>query len=99
MNKPLNIVRRASFRGGLIGLFTGNSKRRTLERGIQQLNFDGYQVVLLEEDNWGLLGRLLSIILLIITLGLFTVEPGYLIIGEAMEPSQPGVQPRVQLRD
>lgn len=95
MNKPFNIVRRASFRGGWIGLFTGNSKMRTLERGLQQLNSDGYQVVLVEEDNWGLLGKLLSIILLIITLGFFTIEPGFLIIGEANVPSTP----RIQLRD
>ena len=95
MNKPFNIVRRVSFRGGLIGLFTGNSKRQTLERGIQQLNSDGYHVVLVEDDDWGLLGKLLSIILLIITLGLFTIEAGFLIIGGADVPAPP----RVQLRD
>ena len=95
MNKPFNIVRRASFRGGLIGLFTGNTKMATLERGIQQLNSDGYQVVLVEEDNWGILGKVLSIILLIITLGLFTIEAGFLIIGEVIVPSPP----RIELRD
>ena len=95
MNKPINIVRRGSYRGGLIGFFMGSSKKATLERGIQGLNSDGYQVVLVEHDDWGSLGWLLRMILLIITLGLFTLEPGFLIVGEVAVPSSP----RVQLRD
>ena len=67
MNRPFNVVRRATTRGGLIGFFSGNSKMRSLERGVQQMNAEGYQVVLVEEDNWGLVGKLLSILLLFVT--------------------------------
>ena len=102
MNKPLNIVRRASFKGGWISLLQGSSKLRTLDRGIQQLNSDGYEVVLVEDDDWGFLGKLLSIIILFATLGFFTLSEGFLIIGQAAAPSSPRVAPsssRVELRD
>lgn len=80
-----NVVRRVSYRGGWIGFFTGNSKRRTLERGIQDLNAAGHRVILVEKDEWGWIGKLLSILLLIVTLGLFTFEEGYLVIGEPVD--------------
>ena len=85
MNRAINTVRRVTFRGGWIGLLSGNSKMRTLERGIAGLNSTGYRVVTVEDDDWGWLGKFLSILLLVVTLGFFTLEAGYLIIGEAVE--------------
>ncbi len=106
MHKPLNIVNRVSYRGGWIGLFMGSTKIATLERGIQQLNSDGYQIVLMEPDNWGYILKLLSIMLLIITLGAFTLSEGFILIGQQAVPSSPRIDqpavpssPRIELRD
>ena len=82
MERPMNVTIAASHRGGLIGWISGNSKRRTIERGIESLNRNGYHVILVLDDEWGLLGSILRLLLLFGTLGLFTLEEGHIFIGE-----------------
>ncbi len=85
MERPMNVTITATRRGGLIGWISGNSKRITIERGIQSLNRNGYHVILVVDDEWGLLGSILRLLLLFGTLGMFTLEPGQIVIGERDE--------------
>ncbi len=89
MERPMNVTISASRLGGLIGFISGNSKRRTIERGIQSLNRNGYHVIMVVDDEWGSLGLILRLLLLIVTLGLFTLEPGHIVIGERDEEPSP----------
>lgn len=83
--KPLNITRRVGLRGGWIGLFSGESQGKALDRVIPQLNADGYRVAFVVPDQWSLVKRLWAVVLLVITLGFVGLTQNLLIIGERVD--------------
>ena len=85
-NRPLNIQRRVSGRGGWIGLFTGESQGRALERVLPELNAEGYRIVFIIPDSWSFAKHLLNTIITVATLGIYSQTQGVVIIGERNEP-------------
>ena len=86
----LNVVRRVSMRGGLLGLLSGESQGKALERVIPQLNRDGYRISFVIDDQWSMLKRILNIFVLVLTLGFFGFSQNVLLIGERVGPPTPG---------
>lgn len=76
-----NKVVRVSFSGGLLGLIFG-SARGKLESVIQEHNKQGWNLAEVVHDNPNLLIWILRFVLLILTLGLWTLSNGYLLIME-----------------
>ena len=80
----VNKVVRLSLAGGLIGLMFTNP-RRALDSAVDQANADGWnchQVIPHQERNF--LVFFLQIVVLILTLGLWTWGAGYLLLLEKM---------------
>ena len=84
-NKPMNIQRRVSGRGGWIGLFTGESQGRALERILPDMNADGYRVAFIIPDKWSFARHILNIIVLVGTAGFFAHTEGLVIVGERID--------------
>ena len=80
--KPVNVQYRVEVNGGLIAAFQGESQGKALERALPELNADGYRVVFMIQDQWNMFKRLLFLLVLVCTLGLYTKVPNWLIIGE-----------------
>ena len=76
-----NKVIRINFAGGLLGLVFG-SHRGKLQKSIEEENRQGWNYVDCIPDNPNLLLLLLRFILLIVTLGLWTIGIGYILIFE-----------------
>ena len=84
-----NKVVRVSFSGGLLGLIFGSSRGK-VESIVQKYNAEGWNVAEVIADNPNLALMLLRGILLIFTLGLWTISTGYLFIFEKpSDSSQP----------
>ena len=79
---PINVTRRVAYRGGWLGLFSGESQGKALERVIPQLNAEGYRVVFVVPDRWSIAKLLLSVLIAILTLFIFVPTPNLLIIAE-----------------
>jgi hypothetical protein len=80
-----NKVVRVNFAGGLLGLVFGSSRGK-VEAVVQKHNLEGWNVAEVIADNPNLALILVRLILLIITLGLWTISSGYLFILE--KPSE-----------
>lgn len=80
MHKTNKVVR-VSFSGGLLGLIFG-SARGKLEEVIQEHNKQGWNLAEVVPDNPNLLIWILRFALLILTLGLWTLSNGYLLVME-----------------
>ncbi|WP_421858708.1 hypothetical protein [Oricola sp.] len=77
----INKVVRVSFSGGILGLVFGSSRGK-VESIVQQNNADGWNVAEVIPDSPNLIIYVLRVLLLIVTLGLWTVSTGYLFIME-----------------
>ena len=78
--KTLNRVERVWLASGIIGMFVTNP-RTAIENKCIELNQEGYQAhQILPHNNFNILALLGQILLLVITLGLFTFTPGYMIL-------------------
>ncbi len=77
-----NVTRRVTFRAGWIGLFSGESQGKAVERALEDLNRNGYRVVFIIQDRWNFFRALLAWLVLIVTLGFIGMTPNVLIIGE-----------------
>lgn len=77
----INKVVRISFSGGLIGFVFG-STRGKVQSVVQEHNADGWNVAEILPDNPNLAIWIVRLLLLILTLGLWTLANGYLIIFE-----------------
>lgn len=75
-----NMVRRVTRTGGLIGLF--KTQHHNVSDQVNELNRSGYRVTFVVSDSWTFLQWLGALLLLIITIGIYTKSPGLLIIGE-----------------
>jgi hypothetical protein len=79
--QKINKVVRVNFAGGLLGLIFGSSRGK-VEHVVQKHNADGWSVAEVITDNPNLALILVRAILLILTLGLWTISSGYLFIME-----------------
>ena len=76
-----NKVVRISYSGGLLGLLF-SSARGKLEKTLEQHNREGWNLAEVVPDNPNLLIWVVRLVLLIVTLGLWTLSNGYLLILE-----------------
>ena len=77
-----NKVTRISLTGGLIGALTTNP-RKALEDAIEQGNNDGWNAIHIEpHSTTNLFVRVLQLLLLTVTCGLWTWGGGYLVLFE-----------------
>ncbi|MEP4247108.1 hypothetical protein [Tateyamaria sp.] len=79
--EKINKVERVSYSGGILGLLFG-SARGKLEAVVQRANSDGWNVAEIVEDNPNLAIVILRLLLLVLTLGLWTLGASRLIIFE-----------------
>ena len=79
--QKINKVVRVSFSGGLLGLIFGSSRGK-VESVVNKHNADGWNVAEVISDNPNMALILLRLIILILTLGLWTIATGHLFIME-----------------
>jgi|JI102314A1RNA_FD_contig_21_5208492_length_465_multi_2_in_0_out_0_1 hypothetical protein len=78
----MNKIESVRLMGGILGLFL-SSPRKDIEGKIKSLNSEGYKVVqVIPDDGGNLITFILKFLLLVITLGLYTLSGGYLVIAE-----------------
>jgi hypothetical protein len=70
---------------GWIGLFSGESQGKALERAIRDLNERDYRVSFIIPDQLSFFGRLWNVILLMLTFGWYSRSQNMLIVGERVE--------------
>lgn len=78
-----NVTRRVAMRGGWLGLFSGESQGKALERVIPALNAEGYRVVFIVPDKFSLFRKVLNVIILVVTLGFVGFVENLIIVGES----------------
>jgi hypothetical protein len=77
-----NMVTRVSLMGGLIGALTTNP-RKALENEIDEANREGWNAIHIEPHiTTNLFIWILQLLVLVLTLGLFTWGGGYLVLFE-----------------
>ena len=79
--RRINKVVRISYSGGLLGLLFG-SARGKLENVLEDNNRSGWNLAEVIPDNPNLLILVLRLVILIVTLGLWTLSHSYLLILE-----------------
>lgn len=88
--RKTNKVVRISYSGGLLGLIFG-SAREKLEKVLEDNNRTGWNLAEVVPDNPNLLILIVRLIILIVTLGLWTISTSYLLILERPADGQNGV--------
>ena len=83
--KALNITRRVSLRGGLIGIFSGESQGKAIDRVLPEFNAQGYKVTFVVKDEWSFVTSFFLNVLSALTLFIWGARPSLLIIGERAE--------------
>jgi len=86
----------ANYRSGLIGLLAGERLSKSLDRVLGDVDSDGMRVVFLVKDQWSIWTWLWIILATLLTLGLFSRRPGYLIVAEAVDDAA-GPTPEQQI--
>ena len=81
--RPLNVTRRVEMTGGLLGALSGESQGKALERVLPELNAEGYRVVFVLKDQWNVFKKLFFLLVLIVTLGIYSSGPHHQDSGEA----------------
>ena len=79
--QKINKVVRVSFSGGILGLIFGSSRGK-VESVVQKHNADGWNVAEIIPDSPNLILLVIRLLLLIVTIGLWTISSGYLFIME-----------------
>jgi hypothetical protein len=77
----INTVERITYAGGLYGLIAGSSRGK-LQAKIEEFNQRGYNLHFIHPDSPNLLLILLRVILLILTLGIWTFGASELLVFE-----------------
>jgi len=83
MNK-INRVERIRYSGGLLGLLFGSSKGK-LNNKVADMNERGFHLHFIHGDNPNLLIWVLRLLILIVTLGLWTIGSSELLVFEKDE--------------
>jgi hypothetical protein len=79
--KKTNVVERIHYSGGLYGLIVGSSKGR-LQAKVDELNNRGYNLHFIHADNPNILLYLVRLIILVFTLGIWTLGSSELLVFE-----------------
>ena len=74
-----NVVSRVRRTGGLMSLF--RTRRENIQDELAYLNRAGYEVTFILEDRWRFLQSLGSLVVLLVTLFIYTMSPGISDIG------------------
>jgi hypothetical protein len=90
-----NCLARVSFTGGIIGLVAGSQFAR-LEKVVATHNADGWNVAEIVPESRNLIVWVFRIVLLILTLGLWTLATGYILI---FERPKNGDRSRLETKD
>ena len=69
-------------RTGLVALLAGESLARAFDRVLLGINEDGRRVVFVVRDSWSIWRYLGVLLLTLLTIGLWSRAPGYLVIAE-----------------
>ena len=77
----INKIERMSYSGGLLGVIFGSSKGK-LEGRIKEMNTSGWNVHFIHPESLNLVIVLLRVILLVCTLGLWTIGSSELLVLE-----------------
>ncbi len=77
----INSVERLQYSGGLIGMLAGSSKGK-LQGKVEEMNQRGWHLHLIHPDAPNLLIWILRLIILVLTLGLWTIGSSELLIFE-----------------
>jgi hypothetical protein len=77
----VNSVERLQYSGGLIGMLAGSSKGK-LQGRVEEMNQRGWHLHFIHADNPNLLIWILRLIVLVLTLGLWTIGSSELLIFE-----------------
>ncbi len=77
----INKVVRVNFAGGLLGIFAGSSRGK-IEKVILAENSDGWNFVEFIPDQPNLIILFLRALLLVCTIGLWTISTGYIFVFE-----------------
>ena len=73
---------RGEYRSGLIGVLAGDSLARSVDRLLADVAADGRRVMYMVPNRWSI-GRYVGVLLgTILTLGLWSRAPGYLVVAE-----------------
>ena len=81
-DQPLNIISRVSMRAGWLGLLSGESQGKALERVIPTMNAQGYRVTFIIRDEYSLARKLLNGLIFVVTPGFIGFKENLMIIGE-----------------
>jgi hypothetical protein len=77
----INAVERINYAGGLLGLFFGSSKGK-LGAKILDMNSQGWNLHLIHQEQLNLVWLMVRLIILLLTLGLWTIGNSELLIFE-----------------
>jgi hypothetical protein len=77
----INAVERINYAGGLLGLFFGSSKGK-LGAKVLDMNSQGWNLHLIHQEQLNLVWLMIRLIILFLTLGLWTIGNSELLIFE-----------------
>ena len=80
-SRKINTVERITYAGGLYGLIAGSSRGK-LQAKVEELNQRGYNLHLIHPDSPNLLLILIRVVILILTLGIWTFGASELLVFE-----------------
>ncbi|KIN74884.1 hypothetical protein [Sulfitobacter guttiformis] len=86
-----NSLARVSYTGGILGLVVGSQFAR-LEKVIAAKNRDGWNLAEVIPENRNLIIWVFRILLLVVTLGLWTLATGYILVFERQVVRREGEQ-------
>ncbi len=81
MGSKINQVERITYAGGLYGLFFGSSRGK-LQAKVEEMNQRGWNLHLIHQDSLNVLLLLFRLLLLCITLGIWTLGSSELLVFE-----------------
>ena len=76
------ITYHANYRSGLAGVVVGESLARSVDRVLVDVNKAGRRVVFMVRDRWSIWWYLGVLLATLVTLGIWSHAPGYLIVAE-----------------
>ena len=79
--KKSNQVERITYAGGLYGLIAGSSKGK-LQAKVEEMNARGWNLHLIHQESLNILHLLFRLLILVLTLGIWTLGNSELIIFE-----------------
>lgn len=77
----INHIERISYAGGLYGALAGSAKGK-LQAKVEELNNRGWNLHLIHSDNLNILHIIFRLIILLLTLGIWTIGASELLVFE-----------------